>query len=87
VEWKHAHLALDVDKKYPLETSLVEWKQVSEGKYGRVLNFLGNFLSGMETRSKIILPHGGMALETSLVEWKHRLLAVVAVGGEPWKLP
>ena len=35
-----------------LETSLVEWKLVSEDHDGNVPLFLGNFLSGMETSAR-----------------------------------
>ena len=50
VEWKHLHARLTTLRALPLETSLVEWKrEAPEG--GRLpLSFLGNFLSGMETR-------------------------------------
>ena len=71
-----------------LETSLVEWKLSSalvEQAQGR---YLGNFLSGMETRGG---SERGAArlrpLETSLVEWKQAFARAGRILGEPWKLP
>ena len=88
VEWKHAHLALDVDKKYPLETSLVEWKLLRRSERYSAWLYLGNFLSGMETLlrrySPFLTVHLGnflSGMETSPARTGRRR------DDFPWKLP
>ena len=53
-----------------LETSLVEWKRVEKKQPDPMHQYLGNFLSGMETRLQRRGRRRNTALETSLVEWK-----------------
>ena len=48
---------------------------------------LGNFLSGMETAFRLLQQSPHLALETSLVEWKHKVDAMTGKVPEPWKLP
>ena len=49
MEWKHRDIRLGLDQLDPLETSLVEWKQILLEEVRGTAENLGNFLSGMET--------------------------------------
>ena len=70
VEWK----PISADRLWTfvpsLETSLVEWKLRRPEEMDGHVHYLGNFLSGMETRPPDDAVADTFALETSLVEWK-----------------
>ena len=52
----------------------MEWKHSSLRASADREEYLGNFLSGMETSFRSEILHGtAVPLETSLVEWKHPL--------------
>ena len=64
VEWKRQTRKRESSRRNALETSLVEWKLAALRASITSMRYLGNFLSGMETRGD---PHADPIL---LQPWK-----------------